>query len=164
MKFITKSQNQTKKLGEKIAKDILKKYQKTNSAVVLKLIGELGSGKTTFLQGFAKGLGIKGNITSPTFILMKKYPILPICAKKDSRIFTDKNLCKFINFYHIDCYRIQKPKEILALGLKEIILNNKNIVAIEWADRILKLLPKNSILIKFEFLDEKKRKITIKNF
>ncbi|MBL7150170.1 MAG: tRNA (adenosine(37)-N6)-threonylcarbamoyltransferase complex ATPase subunit type 1 TsaE, partial [Candidatus Pacebacteria bacterium] len=79
-----------------------------------------------------------------TFVILKRFKV------QDGR---------FKDFYHIDCYRIKKPKEILDLGFKEIISNPKNIVAIEWADRIRKILPKNSIILKFEFIDQNKRKI-----
>ena len=137
---ITSSSAQTKKLAEKFAKEIPQKGIKRR-AFVIGLEGELGGGKTTFIQGFAKGLGIKEKILSPTFVIMKK----------------------FNNFYHIDCYRIQKPKELLDLGFKEIISNSKNIVAIEWADKIKRIMPKNTLWIKFKFIDEKTRKITMKN-
>jgi len=147
--FITKNQNQTKNLGQKIAKDLLKKYKKNDSALVLGLTGELGGGKTTFLQGFAKGLGIKNRILSPTFIILRKLEI------KNKKI-------KFKNFYHIDCYRIKKAKDILDLGFEEIISNNKNIIAIEWANIIKKVMPPKSIWIKFEVINEQTRKITIK--
>jgi tRNA threonylcarbamoyladenosine biosynthesis protein TsaE len=102
------------------------------------------------LQGFAKGLGIKKRVLSPTFLIMKKYQ-LPNCP-----------IAQLSNFYHFDCYRIRKPKEILDLGFKKIISGARNIVAIEWADRIQKIMPENTIWIKFEFIDENKRKIKIK--
>ncbi len=137
--YLTISQLQTKKIGKILAKEILKTKPKKN-AFVFALKGDLGSGKTTFLQGFAKGLGIKEKITSPTFVIMKKYE----------------------NFYHIDCYRIYKSKEILDLGFKNIIGNPKNIVAIEWTERIKKILPKNTIWLNFEFLDKNKRKIILR--
>ncbi|GAH99033.1 unnamed protein product, partial [marine sediment metagenome] len=60
-----------------------------------------------------------------------------------------------------DCYRIKKPEELLALGFKEIISNPQNIVTIEWADKIKKILSKNTIFLKFEFKDKNKRRITI---
>jgi len=139
--YLTTSPAQTKKLGERLAKEVLKKkLEKT--AFVIGLTGELGGGKTTFLQGFAKGLGIKEKILSPTFVIMKK----------------------FNNFYHIDCYRIKKTKELLDLGFKGIIKNPKNIVVIEWADRVKKIMPKSALWIGFEFINEKERKITIRNF
>lgn len=135
----TNSPSQTKKIGKILAKDLLKtKLKKT--VFTLALEGDLGGGKTTFLQGFAKGLGIKEKILSPTFVILKKFRI--------------KNR-KFQFFYHIDCYRLKKSKEILDLGFKEIISNPKNIIAIEWADKIKKVLPKNSIRLKFNFLSKK---------
>lgn len=150
--WFSNSSGETKKLGETLGKEILKikevkKAPKdrahkalcarpTGQALILGLEGDLGGGKTTFLQGFAKGLGIKEKILSPTFIILRKFKV--------------KSL-KFKVFYHIDCYRISGPKDILLLGFKEIISNPKNIVAIEWADRIRKILPKDALILKFEF-------------
>ena len=130
---------ETQKIGETIAKEILKLKPK-KKAIVLGLIGDFGGGKTCFLQGFAQGLGIKQRVLSPTFIIMRR----------------------FNNFYHIDCYRIQKPQELLDLGFKRIIANPKNIVAVEWADRIRKIMPLNTIWIEFELIGERKRKIMIR--
>lgn len=143
--YTTKSPSQTRKLGEELARDILKK--KTSKAVVIGLLGELGSGKTTFLQGFARRLGVRERVLSPTFVLMRKFKVQK----------------SFNHFYHIDCYRLQKPKEILDIGFKEIISNSKNIAAIEWAEKIKRVLPPETIVLKFEFVDENKRKISLKN-
>ncbi len=159
--FITHNSSQTKKLGMNLAKEILRtdgsfkafaqnELLKTNfkkTAFVLGLEGDLGGGKTTFLQGFAKGLGIKQKILSPTFIIMRKFLI---------------SNPQFLNFYHIDCYRIQKSKEILDLGFKKVVSSSPNIVAIEWADRVKKFLPKGAIWIKFKFIGKNKREILIK--
>lgn len=143
--YLTNSPNQTKKIAQKLAKGVLKKRPQ-KKAIVFGLIGDLGGGKTTFLQGFAKGLGIKEKILSPTFIIIRK-----------SKIQNSKS--KYENFYHIDCYRIRKTKEILDLGFKKIISKPQNIVAIEWSDLIRKILPPKAIIIKFEFLSKTKRKI-----
>ncbi len=158
--YTTKNPSQTRKLGEKLAKKILKKNPK--KAVVIGLVGELGGGKTTFLQGFARGLGIKQKILSPTFVIMRKYEI----PRRKSLVFLrgrQNTRYKIQNFYHIDCYRIRKPKEILALDFKEIISNHKNIVAVEWAERIKKLLSSRPFILKFEFVDKLKRKIIIES-
>lgn len=163
--YLTTTPRQTKKLGEILATELLKKAKvekrtkfslrkevlKTKlkkGALIIGLEGDLGGGKTTFLQGFAKGLGIKEKILSPTFVIMKKFNI-------------EHQTSNFKQFYHIDCYRIEKPKEILDLGFKEIISHSKNIVTIEWAERIQKILPKETIILKFEFINQKTRKITI---
>ncbi|MDI6591701.1 MAG: tRNA (adenosine(37)-N6)-threonylcarbamoyltransferase complex ATPase subunit type 1 TsaE [Patescibacteria group bacterium] len=146
--YLTSNPSQTKKLGEILAKEILKTKPK-KTALVIGLKGVLGGGKTTFLKGFAKGLGIKEKILSPTFVIVKRFQLNNFTIKQ------------FNNFYHIDCYRIKKPKEILDLGFKEIIKNPQNIVAIEWADHIEKILPKDTLIIKFEFLEKNIRKIKI---
>jgi len=146
LKYLTTSSIQTKKLGEILAKETLKtKIKKT--AQIFGLEGDLGGGKTTFLQGFAKGLGIKQKILSPTFVIIKRFQVPDL---------------RFQNFYHIDCYRVEKAKEILDLGLKKIILNPKNIVVIEWSDRVKKFLPKDTIILKFKFINEKTREIVLK--
>lgn len=144
-KIITHSPTQTKKLGETFAKQILKSPLR-EYAFVIGLIGDLGSGKTTFLQGFAKGLGIRNKILSPTFVIFKKFKL--------------KSL-RFRVFYHIDCYRIEKPKELLALGFADMCQNPENIVVIEWADRVKKILPEQVLIMKFRFVDKDKREIGI---
>jgi tRNA threonylcarbamoyladenosine biosynthesis protein TsaE len=151
-KYITNNSTQTKKLGSDLAKEFYKLAEKR--ARVLVLEGELGGGKTTFLQGLAKGLGIKEKILSPTFVILKKFKI----PNPDPK--TRHPRPEF--FYHIDCYRIKKEKEILDLGFKKIVSDSKNIVAIEWADNIREILPKDVILIIFKFKDKNKRAITIR--
>jgi len=144
MEFITNSAKETQKLAVKLIKDLIR--EKTKSALVLGLVGELGAGKTTFIQGLAKSLKIKERILSPTFVIMKRFAI------GDN---------PFANLYHIDCYRIENPKELSALGFKEIIKNSKNLVVIEWAEKIKKILPKDTVWLKFEHLGEDQRRITI---
>lgn len=158
MKFqcLTQSPAQTKKAGEILAREILRISPK-KKAFVLGLEGDLGGGKTTFLQGFAKELGIKEKILSPTFIILKKFSIFN-CNPTGSPRWVQQ----FSNFYHIDCYRLQKPKEILTLGFKEIASDSKNIVAVEWADKIQKIMPKDTLWIEFKFVNKKTRKIVLK--
>lgn len=140
-KYKTKSFKETQKLGVDFVIQLRSEQaKKKNAATVITLQGDLGSGKTTFLQGFAKGLGIKEKILSPTFVIQKR----------------------FGNFYHIDCYRLKNYKDILELGWEKIIKNPKNIVAIEWPEKIKKLLPRNTILLKFKFIDEQTREISFK--
>ena len=105
------------------------------------LQGELGAGKTTFSQGFARALGVKEKITSPTFVLMKIYE-LPCHLSPVT--------CHFRHFVHIDCYRLNSPKELADLGFKKILKDKTAIVLIEWAERVRRLLPKNAIWVKFE--------------
>jgi len=150
--FYTNSPNQTRLFAKKLARNLLDKksspFKKNQKAFIIGLVGDLGCGKTAFLQGFVRGLGIKEKITSPTFIILKKFSI------------PNSN---FQYFYHIDCYRINRSKEILSLGLNEIIDNPQNIIAIEWVDKISKVLPKKFLLFEFQFVGKNKRKIIIKN-
>ncbi len=143
--YLSYSVSQTKNLAKRLARKILK-ISLRKKAIIIALEGELGSGKTTFLQGFAQGLGIKNKILSPTFVIMKKFQVPS---------------SKFQWFYHIDCYRIKKPKEILDLGFKKNITNLQNIVAVEWADKIQEILPKDTMILKFYFISRNKRKIVI---
>jgi tRNA threonylcarbamoyladenosine biosynthesis protein TsaE len=144
--FITNNLSQTKTSGKILAQEVLKTKPK-KTAFLLCLEGDLGGGKTTFLQAFGKGLGIKDRILSPTFVILRRFQI------PDSR---------FQNFYHIDCYRIEDQKEILDLGFRGVVKNSENIVAIEWADKIKEIIPTGAIWIKFEFIDKNKRKIIIR--
>jgi len=145
MKYLSKSPSQTKKIGQSLAYNLLKVSKK--KTLIIGLEGDLGGGKTTFLQGFAKGLKINKKILSPTFVIIKKFSL-----PKDKK-------SGFKYFYHIDCYRIKKPKEILDLGFKKIISNSENIVAIEWVNQIKKVLPKDIIYLKFKFIANRIRYI-----
>jgi tRNA threonylcarbamoyladenosine biosynthesis protein TsaE len=144
--IITENYKQTQRIGQDLAKKIIKN-KLPKKATILALKGNLGSGKTTFLQGFAKGLDIKEKILSPTFVIMKKFKIT-------------KN--KFNYFYHFDCYRFDNSKEIFDLGFKKIINDPKNIISIEWPDKIKKVLPKKIFIIEFKFIEENKREINLK--
>ena len=153
--YLTNGPSQTKKLGEAWAKEISRGWLK-DVALSVGLEGDLGGGKTTFLQGFAKGLGIKEKILSPTFVIMKKFQIPNYKSQTNSKF----KIPKFKNFYHIDCYRIKNPKELLDLRFKEIISNPQNIVAIEWAEKVKKILPQRVLAVRFDFIDKNKRRIT----
>jgi len=142
MEYLTEKSKETQEVGKMLSE----RLKSSKRALVFGLKGNLGAGKTTFLQGFAKGLGIKDRITSPTFVIVKRFSI-----KKG----------KFRNFYHLDCYRIENFKEMNNLGFKEIISDFRNIVCIEWPEKIRKILPQGTVFIKFDILGEDKRKITI---
>jgi len=153
----TKNSQETKRLGAKIAKQVKR-------GGVICLTGDLGAGKTTFTQGLLKALKVKGPYTSPTFAIMKQYRIPATRntqhATKNKGVF-HVSCFMFHDVYHIDAYRID-AKDLLNLGWKEIIAEPKNIIIIEWADRVKKIIPKNSLWIELEWLDEKNRRITFR--
>lgn len=144
MELISKSYSETKKIAGELAKKLIKKRFK--KAIVMALEGELGAGKTTFIKGFSKALGVKEKVLSPTFVLIHRHKI-----KKSG----------FKNLYHIDAYRLKSEKDLLKLGTKEIFANPQNIVMIEWADRVKKAIPENTILIRIKHLKKNERKISI---
>lgn len=140
--MLSKSKFQTQRLATRLARDILgKNFGGRRKALAIALSGELGAGKTTFIQGFVKALGIKRHITSPTFLIMRRYSLPSQQPKAESG--------KFLNAYHIDLYRVHKPREILDLGFKEIINNPRNIVLIEWPEKIRNILPRSAAWIYF---------------
>jgi tRNA threonylcarbamoyladenosine biosynthesis protein TsaE len=130
---------------QKIAADLAHKIIKTQKGVVVALEGELGAGKTVFVKGFAQALGIKSKIKSPTFVLMKKYKV-----------------SKEVNLYHLDCYRIGGHKDLKISEFKEITQEPHNIVLVEWAERIVEILPEKHITVHIDHISENERKITIK--
>jgi len=136
--YISASVTQTKK----IAGDLAKNLKPNRKALVIGLTGELGSGKTTFIQGFARTLGVKDRIVSPTFVLMRRHK----------------------NLIHIDAYRIDKPKEILGLEWREMTNNPQNIILVEWVEKIKEILPKKYIQVDFKHIDKNKRWIKIKKY
>lgn len=133
MEFITKNFEETQRLAHKLVEQLIKMPH--SGALVLALKGDLGAGKTTFIQGLGKALGVKEKILSPTFVIMKHFNIL------DGEYFS--------NFYHLDCYRIEGAGDLEVLNFKKIIDEQKNLVVIEWAERIKKALPKDALWIEF---------------
>lgn len=158
IKIITKNPQETQKIGRILAQELLKSNLKNEQALVIGLEGDLGGGKTTFVQGVAQGLGIKEQITSPSFVLIKKYRIRFGVA--DESLRPNAN---FRSLFHIDCYRLNKPQELLELDFEEIIKNSKNLVVIEWAEKVKEILPKDTLILQFKFINENKRSIIMNN-
>jgi len=153
--YLTKSYEETQKLGEKFAHDL------SGGDVVL-LFGDLGAGKTTFMQGLAKGLGVKKRIISPTFIIMRTYEVgLPSQGvlsenKEDSHTGSDIE-----KLYHIDLYRTETIKDIEGLGFFDILQDKKAIIAIEWPEKLGEHLPKGAWVVKCSYIDDTTRQIII---
>jgi tRNA threonylcarbamoyladenosine biosynthesis protein TsaE len=119
-------------------------------ATVIGLRGELGAGKTTFTQICANLLGISETVTSPTFVLLKKY-------KLNDKVLNGK----FSFFIHIDAYRLKGGKELDAIGWQDIISDSKNLIMIEWPELVEEVMPANTRYIDFKHVDETTREIKI---
>lgn len=139
--FQSLSSRRTGELGEQLGKSLVnKKISIKSIARVFALKGDLGAGKTTFTQGFARGLGIKRRLPSPTFVIMRRYSI-------------PKG--KFKHLYHIDAYRLKEADALEAIGLKAILADPTAIVLIEWPERIKKAL-RGTKMTRIEFRHGKK--------
>jgi len=134
--FITNSEKETSSLAKRIAKELTQK-DLAGKALIIGLTGELGAGKTTFIKSFMRELGIRNKITSPTFIILRRFK-LPKGGN-------------YKNIFHIDAYRLSKEKELSEIGIDKEMKNPENIILIEWADRIEKVLPKGTIWLKFKY-------------
>lgn len=131
----TTSPEETAGVGEDLGRTLA-------AGAVVALIGELGAGKTCFTQGLARGLGVTTHATSPTFVLVNEYRgRLPV--------------------HHVDAYRTESLTEALDLGLAEI-LDGDGVTVIEWADRLLPLLPPHTIVVRITGLGDEPREITIR--
>lgn len=135
--FITESAEETRARARQLAKEL-------KSGDVLLLIGELGAGKTTFVQGLAEGLGLDPKqVSSPTFVLIQEYSgegATPL--------------------HHVDAYRVQDARELLEVGLEEYF-ERPGITVIEWGDKVRELVPPNAIEIHFEIFEGDRRRIRI---
>jgi len=110
---------------------------------VVALTGELGAGKTCFTQGLARGLEVTGRVTSPTFVLVNEYRgRLPV--------------------HHVDAYRTGSLTELLDLGLDELF-SGDGVTVVEWADKLLPLLPAHTIHVHLEGVGDEARAITIRD-
>ena len=137
---ISKSPEETKKIAGEIASSL-------QPGDVIALYGELGSGKTTFVQGMTKELGIKDRIISPTFLIIREHKLKTTNPKLKT-------------LFHVDLYRIDR-RDFRNLGLQEIFSDKQSLVVIEWAEKIEDLLPEKRIDIHFKYISENERALEI---
>ena len=127
-----------------IAKEFLSALKKSDKAVVVGLRGDLGSGKTAFVKMVAEHLGLKGTLSSPTFVIEKIYKL------------KNKN---FNHLIHIDAYRLEDGEELKMLGWDEISADSNNLIFIEWPENVENILPSQTKFIDFKFINETAREI-----
>lgn len=129
---VSKNLKETEEIAAFFLEEILKTNSSQPNALVVGLVGNLGAGKTAFFQAIAKHSGVKGRVSSPTFVIMKKYPL--------------KNK-KYEFLFHLDAYRLKNEKELLSLGWEEIMSNDKNLVFIEWPQNVSLVMPPHTKFI-----------------
>lgn len=134
MEKITNSPEETKKLAWELAGKLV-------PGSVLALHGDLGSGKTCFVQGLAEALGVKEIVNSPTFAVVNEY-------------------YGRLRLYHVDLYRVKSEAEAETLGIDDC-LEGDGITAVEWPEVFASILPKDAIHVYFEFVDINRRRIMV---
>lgn len=131
-RFESRSPEETRKIGEALG-------ARLGPGDVVACIGELGTGKTCFLQGLVRGLGVSEPATSPSFVLINQYQgRLPV--------------------YHLDAYRTETLTEVLDLGVEEMFWGS-GVTVIEWAEKLLPLLPAHTIVVRIAGLGDDPREI-----
>ena len=140
-KLTLSSLEDTKKLGQELAKEILKR--KGEAAFVVLLNGDLGTGKTTLVKEIIFALGVKEKVKSPTFTIIEPYEL------------------NNENIYHVDLYRIIDPTELEIIGLREYLNESNAIIFIEWPEKSYGYLKKFDLKISLKHASEKERKCRI---
>ena len=118
----------------------------TDGALVVGLYGNLGAGKTAFIQAVARELGVKEFVTSPTFVIEKIY---------------ETTHPHFARLIHIDAYRLEQARELQTLGFEALVENKNNLILIEWPENVKDILPEDHLKIYCEFVDETTRKFEV---
>lgn len=125
---------------------------RASEATVVGLSGELGSGKTTFVQGVARALSVEEPVTSPTFVIMKAYDIKPKTKNQKQKTFN--------RLLHVDAYRLDHGQELTDLGWKALLSEKSTLILLEWPERVKDILPKTMHTLHFTFINENTRGIT----
>lgn len=147
--MVYRSESELEQFGRTWGKKAHRKGQR-----LFALVGPLGAGKTTFVRGFAAGLGITERITSPTFILARRYRIPKSAAEAEGKRRPSW-------FWHIDLYRVSGKEAADAVDLRSLCADKDAVVAVEWAEKVKEMLPSETIWIRFEHHQEG-RKVEIK--
>lgn len=140
MEFTSNNEQETLELGKKIASTL-------RGGDIISLVGDLGAGKTVLTRGISEALGVKKGVKSPTFTLMNVYS-----ANNSQGI---KLVC------HIDAYRLNSFRDLLAIGAMEYFEDPEVLTIIEWGDKAKDILPRHAKIITIDLINESKRKICL---
>jgi tRNA threonylcarbamoyladenosine biosynthesis protein TsaE len=127
------SPEETRAIGERLGTLL-------DAGDVLLLSGELGAGKTTFVQGLARGLCYEGSVSSKSFVIMGEY-------------------AGRVRLYHADLYRLEEAEQVWELGLEEI--SRDGVLVVEWPERAPEVLPEEHLNVRFEVISEDARELTL---
>jgi tRNA threonylcarbamoyladenosine biosynthesis protein TsaE len=145
MKKLCKNLDETKEFADRILSLAGEKNKKSDTATIIALTGDLGSGKTAMAKILGAKIGIKERIPSPTFVIEKRYTLPK--GKEWKRVI------------HIDAYRLSKESELLRLGWNENIADRNNLIIIEWPENVKKIIPKGALWVRLSHRGENARLI-----
>ena len=131
--MLSRSPDETRAIGQRLGALL-------QAGDVLLLSGELGAGKTTFVQGLARGLGYEGSVSSKSFVIMGEY-------------------AGRVRLYHADLYRLEDPEQVWELGLEEI--SRDGVLVVEWPERAPEVLPEDNLEVRFAVISEDSRELTV---
>jgi tRNA threonylcarbamoyladenosine biosynthesis protein TsaE len=159
----TRRLESTKALGE-FAAELMEGLlpREDGQATVLALSGDLGAGKTAFVQTLAAHLGITEQITSPTFVIMKKYEIRDASNERrvEDKLATNSSYpASFSRLIHIDAYRMKEGRELVVLGWEALLSDAGNLIALEWPELVADVVPETAIKLAFSHVDETTRDV-----
>ncbi len=118
---------------------------RANRARLIILSGNLGSGKTTFTQNLAKLFGVSARVLSPTFVFVHEYKTI--------------SKSPFDKIIHVDAYRMETKRDVVATGIRDYLKDPKNLVLVEWGERVKQWLPKPDVVIEFRHHKPHLRKV-----
>lgn len=133
---LTHGVDETRALGERLGRTLV-------AGDTVAIVGELGAGKTAFVQGLARGLGITSTVSSPTFTIVKEH---------DGRV----------PLFHVDFYRLEHAAELANIGFDDYF-ERGGVVAVEWADRFWDALPRRRIEVRIELVGGDERRVSIES-
>ncbi|MFA6257157.1 MAG: tRNA (adenosine(37)-N6)-threonylcarbamoyltransferase complex ATPase subunit type 1 TsaE [Candidatus Paceibacterota bacterium] len=139
MRKLSRNKKETGEIAKIFLDKILNK-KVPKGARVVGLYGNLGAGKTAFVKAIAKHLAVKEVVNSPTFVIIKRYPI-PERVRYGAGPIKKSELK---TLFHLDAYRLKNEHELLTLGWEEIIKDDANLVFIEWPENVEKVMPRQS--------------------
>jgi tRNA threonylcarbamoyladenosine biosynthesis protein TsaE len=127
-------------------------HDKNDSATLVILKGDLGAGKTAFVKEVARALGVTEHVTSPTFVIEKRY----VLNSNDQY-----QISNFKSLVHIDAYRMEHAHELEVLGWQELLKESQTLIMVEWPERVAESIPEGARVVACEFVDETTRAFTL---
>ncbi len=139
------STEETAAYAQLVAADVLQKGRDEEMAMVLALTGALGAGKTTFTKAFVAACGVQETVTSPTFVIEKRYAL---------------SNQPFLRLIHIDAYRLESAHELESIGFRSLLNDSSTLIVLEWPEKVAELVPSSARWIRFAHVSESERAIT----